>query len=1054
MQPSIITITSLLGLGISITALAAPLPPKGTNKQDSGKKITQSARTGAFSAEEQLKGFKVPEGFIIELVASEKHGVVNPIDVSFDDAGRLWTQTGSMYPLDPVKDIPWNVLLKLMDNPAEQEKNPDFKRIKDLYQLKTKGQDKILVLDDPTKAADKPLTVWADGLSIPQSILPYKDGAYVCHGSELFFLRDTNNDGKSDTMEPVLTGLGFTDTHTMAHTLVRAPGSYIHFSQGALNKGQVTAVKSGNSARIDYSKISRFSLDGKELDLVNSGLNNIWGFQLRANGQWYLSEANDLGFSVTPAEPQTGFTGIGSAKLRPYQPLIPAIHPFRVGGTGISGLEFMEDTTGSFPANDWKDVALLANPITSTINAVKITRLPDGTVSGTHLEDFLTSEDDWFRPVNLEFGPDGCLYIADWYNKIISHNEVGTSHPDRDKTHGRIWRIRHESQKPREIPNLITTPTAELVEHLKSGTLWQTRAAWQQISDRPHAETIKLTPSLIKLATDKSQSITARIHALWSLESLKHFDKPTIISLLSDTDPDLVRETIRSLSNLKLKPSEVNELIATKATDPNPMIRSQVLRTLSEINVADQSTIHTLVAACKPALPGNALGGSYERNFERFLARKALEQYPSELVSFLKSPESNNIPVENKLWAIQVFPAAEKKAAFLSLWQSVSGKALDDETFIAIAEMLADKEIYTAVVPNFSDPKNALAYVKLAIKHQARVQSPQLTNALSLSVKNLISKPETLELSLEAVNKLNISGLHDIISKIAINPENQALTKLLLATYTLQPQHYTANLVQIINDVKHPRDTRLEALTAYIKPARAEASTILQEMIRITPPDQHQEITEKISQNKEACLLLLEFYNQKKLTPSAFSISASERIKNSAPNDPNATALHTTAANAKAEEQKLRSGKIQQYLAATKSLKGDAKAGEQTFQSCLMCHKVGTKGHAIAPALDGSANRDTAHLITAIVDPDQAVEGGYGLFRVNKKDGSSNEGFLVKQDEKGITTAVMGGATTFTPAAEIASSSFVGGRSFMPAMFGTLPDQQIVDLLEYIKTLK
>lgn len=1061
MRSSLTLIVSFSGLVISFTTLttfAAPLPPK--SKAANNAKKTQSKRTGVFSPDEQLKGFKVPEGFIIELVASEKHGVVNPIDISFDDAGRLWTQTGSMYPLDPVKDIPWNTLLKLMDNPAEQGKNPDFKRIKDLYQLKSKGEDKILVLDDLSKPADKPLRIWADSLSIPQSILPYKDGAFVCHGSELFLLRDTNGDGTSDKMEPYLTGFGFTDTHTMSHTLVRAPGGYIHFSQGALNKGRVTAVKSGKSTHIDYSKIARFSLDGNNIELVNSGLNNIWGFQLRANGQWYLTEANDFGFSVNPAEPQTGFKGIGNATLRPYQPMIPVNHPFRVGGTGISGLAFMEDETGSFPAEDWKDIALLANPITSSINAVKITRLPDGKIAATHLEDFLTSDDDWFRPVNIEFGPDGCLYIADWYNKIVSHNEVGTSHPDRDKTHGRIWRIRHESQKPREIPNLITTPTAELVQHLKSGILWQTRAAWHQIADRNHSESDKqkLTPSLIQLATDASQTITTRIHALWSLESLQHFDKPTIATLLSDPDPDLVRETIRSLTNFKLPPTEVNALIAVKVADtnpsPNPMIRSQVLRTLSEINAADNSTIHTLVTACKPALPGNQLGGSYERHFERFLARKALEQYPSELAAYLQSSKSNSIPVENKLWAIQALPADQKKTAFLSLWEKVSSKALDDETFIAIAEMLADKEIYTAVESNFSDPKNAVAYVQLAMKHQSRVLSPPLSNILAVSVTNLLDKPETFMLGLDAVHKLNINGLHTKIAAIKIESNNPPILNHLLAVYANQPNHYAANLLSIINDPSFTRDTRLAALTSYIKPHRKEGAAILEEMIRTTPADQHPEITEKFSQSKEGSALLLEFYTQKKLTPSAFSISATERIKNSAPKNQAAAELHKTVAKAKEDEKKLRHGKIKQYLAATKNLKGDANAGKQTFQSCMMCHKVGTEGQSIAPPLDGSAHRDTEHLITAIVDPDQAVEGGYGLFRVTKKDGSSTEGFLVKQDEKGITTAIMGGTTTFTPTAEIAHASFIGGRSFMPDMFGNLSDQQMVDLLEYIKTLK
>lgn len=139
--------------------------------------------------------------------------------------------------------------------------------------------------------------------------------------------------------------------------------------------------------RIDFSKIARFSLDSKRIELVNSGLNNIWGYKLRGNGQWYGIEANDLGFSIVPMEIGTGFPGIGSERLRSYQPWMPELHKFRVGGTGISGVAFADDLEGTFP-EEWKDVAFIANPITSSINAVRIVRNSDGTVTAEHLPDF------------------------------------------------------------------------------------------------------------------------------------------------------------------------------------------------------------------------------------------------------------------------------------------------------------------------------------------------------------------------------------------------------------------------------------------------------------------------------------------------------------------------------------------------------------------------------------------------------------------------------------------------------------------------------------------
>ena len=545
----------LYGFALALTCLGCKDKSDMANSGDTNaskypalNKKTHSSRTAILSPQEELSGFNVPEGFVVELVASEKDGVVNPIHMAFDDAGRLWTQTAEMYPLDPVSDIAWRDLLKLMDDPAAQEKDPNFRRILDLYRGKTKGKDKILVLSGLYEKNNVKTNVWADGLAIPQSILPYKNGTYVAQGSELFFLEDTDNDGKSDKRTPLFTGFGFTDTHTMAHVLVRGPGDWIHFSQGALNKGEVSSLKSDAKIRLDFSKIAKFSMDAKKIELVNAGLNNIWGFKLRGNGQWYGMEANDLGYSVVPMEPGTGFPGIGMQRLRPYQPFMPELHKFRVGGTGMSGVAFADDLEGSFPS-EWKDVAFIANPITSEINAVKIVRNEDGSVSAELLPSFLTSDDDWFRPVNMEFGPDGCLYIADWYNKIVSHNEVATSHPDRDKSHGRIWRIRHKSQKPREIPNFYEVKTSELVGYLKSPSIWAKRAAWHQITDRPIGETKALTKDLVQLVTDGQQDEITRIMALWSLEGISHYDQELMKTLLATQYDNLRREAVRALES-------------------------------------------------------------------------------------------------------------------------------------------------------------------------------------------------------------------------------------------------------------------------------------------------------------------------------------------------------------------------------------------------------------------------------------------------------------------------------------------------------------------------
>ena len=1037
-------------------ALAKPKKPSAKElaaakaKQKRPGKKTQSARTTAKSAAEQLAGFTVPEGFVIELVASEEHGVINPIDLTFDDAGRLWTQTAQMYPLDPISGMRWQQFLDLMKDEKTQNTHPEFKRIKDLYQLKTKGDDKILILEDPTKPADGPLHVWADGLAIPQSILPYKDGAYVCHGSELFLLRDTDGDGKSDKMEPVLSGFGFTDTHTMSHLLVRGPGSYIHFSQGALNQGLVTAVESGFQDRIDAACQVRFGLDHQDFEVLSAGPSNMWGLQLRANGQWYGTEANDRAYCVIPWEHGTAVTGAAFRPMRPYQPLLPELHDFRVGGTGISGLEFSEDTEGGFPYEEWKDVALLANPITSTINAVRVHRNPDGTVEAEHLSDFLSSDDDWFRPVNLEFGPDGCLYIADFYNKIVSHNEVTTDHPDRDKAHGRIWRIRHESQEPRKIPDVTKASPEQLVVHLQSPSLWEKRAAWQQIADR---ELSDLTPALVELAADEEKTVTTRIHALWSLEELGHFDNSLLDALLAAEDGDLRREAVRSLASFEMDPASAAALATPFVEDENAMVRSQAIRTLGDLRSTDPAVFAGLIAACKPSLGNNELGGGYERNLERFLARMALERFPAELKSYLDK-SSGDHPAGNLLWAIQALDDEAKQAAFLGIWSKVKSETMDGETFIAISGMLNNPEVFRAVQPIFQDPGKAENLVGLAIANQSRVQSKKLNEMLVPMVRQLLTNPKTVGLGLKAVGKFRIAALGAEVAKIPPMTDDLVTLRLLLGAQAVQPKLNADSFIRVAGNASLPFDIRMEAAHALASVNPKEATRLSNDLLASADSYQKGQLVSLFSQSKAGGLILCSLAATGAVPPEAFDLSAAERVAQSHPANPEAKKISASARKRIAEQRKQAQERIHSLMSYVEKNPGDPEKGKVTFGSCLTCHKVGNEGQDIAPPLDGSGHRDLEHLLTAIVDPDAAVEGGYGLYRVTKTDGSVLEGYLDKKEALGTTVAMMGGARMFIPQTEIKSQNFVGGRSFMPPAFGQLPEETMADLVAYIGTLK
>ena len=1026
--------------------------PKPAAKKKVGKK-TQSGRSKAYSPEKQLAGFKVPDGFVVELVASEEHGVINPIDLTFDDAGRLWTNTAKMYPLDPDPGATWSQTLKYMNNPSLQAAEPNFSKVRQVYEGKRRGEDQLLIIEDPT-AEPRPATVWADGLAMPQSFLPYKNGAFVAHGSEMIFLEDSDGDGKADRRSSVLSGFGYTDTHTMSHLLVRAPGGWVNYSHGALNKGDVVTVKTGERNRVDNAKIGRFSLDGRRHEVIVAGLNNIWGYTLRANGQWFGSEANDQGHAVTPMEAGTAYSGIGKARLRSYQPFLPPPNRFRVGGTGLSGLAFSDDADEGYP-EDWRGVAFLANPITCKINAVLTVRNPDGTVSSKRIGDFLDSEDDWFRPVNLEFGPDGCLYVADFYNKIISHNEVSRTHPDRDKLHGRIWRIRYTGAKPSTVQNFYKLPTAELPAQLKSPRLWAKRAAWHQIVDRGARE---LTSAVAAICRDEAQDEATRIIALWSLEGLQQYDRDLMARLLKSELSDLRREAVRAMATLPVRPEELAAMLAPLEQESNVMVRSQLLRTLAEYGRATPDLIDLAVKFCLPDSKSGKLGGGYERKFERYLARKALEQYPVGLGNYLDSGLAKRQPESHLIWAAQALPSAEREVAFLQQWESRQQEPLDESTFKLVCSMLRNPKVFAAVKPVF-DGAGSGYLVELALTHQAETLSPQLSQLLASACGRLLGSGEAAKVALgaRAADRLRVPDQDPALASL-LKAGSGAAAVLVDAVQVLarDPQHNGAVLIGSLNSGVLSSAAAMVAVAAVAKVDAAAAeqhAAVLAE--RLVESDQSVLIGRLLS-SAAGSRIVLRFMSRGLLKESALDLASALRLQQQLGDDDQAARWVATRRRAAAAERKAFATKLERLMAVAAKKGGDPTKGEPFFKAlCLSCHAVGATGAGFAPALDGSAHRDPEGLLTAILNPDAAVEGSYALYRILKTDSSTVEGYLEKDDARGATMRFMGGASLFIPKTEIASASFVAGRSVMPrGLIDGFSEAQVADLLAYIRSLK
>ncbi len=570
-----------LTLGNKPKATAAFQNVKGEKRDTSYNAVQGSAKT----AEEQQKLFHLPPGYEIELVVKESEGLGKFVSVYFDQRGRLWTQTALEYPIDA------------NENPAAAEA---------VYA--GKGKDKVLFYPReavnalPVGGLTNP-TIFAEGLAIPVGLLPWGNGdsAYVQHGHDLKLFKDTDGDGKADTHEVVLTGFGVQDSHLFPHQFTRAPGGWIWLAQGLFNNSKVH--KPGSDKIVDWPKCSmaRMRPDGSEFEVTSVGPNNIWGLVITGEGEAFIQEANDYGYPVMPFHEYAYYPGGMESLKKSYQPEMPPQTEVRMGGTGLSGLALMEDIAGpvgvqalaasSNPppperlkaglqrarASSDTLIMAVANPIISKVQILEMTR------NGSQwkleqLPDLITCDDPFFRPVAMTNGPDGCIYIVDWYNKIISHNEVPRAHPDRDKTRGRIWRVKataasgarlseaavrgkHEdSAKPQpavaaklpsaaenpsagqgpsaaasegrapsriDIPDFTKLSTEALIAMLGTQPTARAHIAWQTIVDRWNSagdaaafEYQSLLSALRSVTADNTAKSAMRIQSLWALGSM------------------------------------------------------------------------------------------------------------------------------------------------------------------------------------------------------------------------------------------------------------------------------------------------------------------------------------------------------------------------------------------------------------------------------------------------------------------------------------------------------------------------------------------------------
>ncbi|MBT5311373.1 MAG: hypothetical protein HOL38_07300, partial [Verrucomicrobia bacterium] len=444
------------------------------------------------SVKAELASFAVGKELQVNLFADESMGIANPVCMRWDARGRLWVLCTWAYP-----------------------------------QLKpgVKPNDKLLILEDTNgdAKADEVFT-YTDGLNMPTGFALGHGGAYIGNGRELLHVRDTTGDGKADKRVMLFSGFGTGDTHQTINSFTWSPGGELFFSQGLHCFSRVQTpwgIRKLNEHGSWRLRPLRRQLHAHRR---TSGGGNPWGF---AFGDW--------------GEPFIKSNGPGVSELLPGMVASEQIvgdywgGAVQIGATKIKSMIIEIVDTPVLP-KDFQGDFLIAGYFARNIARLRPTVNGAGHKLQT-LAPVLTSTHNAFRPVDLNTGPDGALYVADWFNPIIGHYQASLRHPDRDKKHGRIWRITTKAQPLLKPPALAKMNAAQLCNQLSAPLRRTRKLAKLRLMDLPKAKAIAATQQWVDALKPADPALEAKLfEAIGVFESHEVVDRPLLERLLTSKD--------------------------------------------------------------------------------------------------------------------------------------------------------------------------------------------------------------------------------------------------------------------------------------------------------------------------------------------------------------------------------------------------------------------------------------------------------------------------------------------------------------------------------------
>lgn len=952
-------------------------------------------------ASEQIKKFHLPPGFTIQLVACEPD-IAKPMNLAFDDRGRLFVTSSYEYPF-PVKEG-------------------------------MKGRDAVRMLEDfsPEFRARK-VTTFVDGLNIPIGVVPTPDGV-ICHSiPKVWRAYDRDGKGKCEKRDPLYGDIGTQDTHGMVNAFTPWLDGWIYACHGFANKSTMKSATTDSQIFMHSGNTWRMKADGSKIEHYTHGQVNPFGLCFDPLGNLYSADCHSLpiyhllrnGYYPTFGGEHDG---LGVA---------PNVMNHLHGSTAIGGIVYY--AAPNFPAK-YLDTVFVGNPVTGRIDHDVMER-HGSSHKAKEQPDFLKCDDKWFRPVDIKLAPDGSLYVADFYNRIIGHYEVPLTHPGRDRERGRIWRISYtgEDGKPHKpMPDLTKASADELIALLKDENLQVRIRATNQLADRIGAAAVEPVKKLI--AGDSTP--TQRAHGLWVLERHGALDEALVRKLAGDPDRLVRVHLMKALAERKTWAFEAG-LAREKLKDEDPFVRRAA---------AEGMGLHPAGENVQPLLELWTSTPADDTHLIH-MARMTLRDQLARPGGF------EGLPPNDKFVNVAMGAKTPESAKYVFASLKAKGGELVNSLkhVVRYSDPAALPEVFEYARSLESKPPREQLPILRSVQQGCQERGMKLPDqfaAWAQSALGLAFKSEDKGLATEAIKlcrDLKLEAVYAPLEELVLRGKSQELRLAAIdALPALSGPKAAATLGKIVANAEETlavRQKAVGALAALNSPdARAELVARLQSATQTLAV----QIAVGLAASREGAEALLAAVETGKAPRRLLVDKAVDGRMRAGKSRELVERMEKITKDLPAEDPRI----IELIAARRKGFaaaKPDPVKGAEIFtKTCAGCHKIDGKGQKVGPELDAVWTRGVDRLLEDILDPNRNVDQAFRATLIKTNDDRVISGLVLREEGQLLVVQEAADKETKVPLKDIAQR-VLSQLSPMPSnVVDALPEPDFYDLLSYL----